>query len=56
MNARADKTDTGDIAALMRAIGTRARAAARVLALADSSRKEKEHDPHSPWERWEKFA
>ena len=41
MNARADKTETGDIAALMRAIGTRARAAAHVLALADSARKEK---------------
>jgi glutamate-5-semialdehyde dehydrogenase len=41
MNARADKTETGDIAALMRNIGTRARAAAGVLALADSARKEK---------------
>ncbi len=41
MNARADKTETGDIAALMRDMGTRARAAARVLALADSTRKEK---------------
>ncbi len=41
MNARADKTETGDIAALMRDMGTRARAAAHVLALADSSRKEK---------------
>ena len=41
MNARADKTETGDIAALMRDMGTRARAAAHVLALADSTRKEK---------------
>ena len=41
MNARADKTETGDIAALMRDMGTRARAAAGVLALADSTRKEK---------------
>jgi len=41
MNARPDKTETGDIAALMRDMGTRARAAAHVLALADSSRKEK---------------
>jgi glutamate-5-semialdehyde dehydrogenase len=41
MNARADKTETGDIAALMRDMGTRARAAAHVLALADSARKEK---------------
>ena len=41
MNTRADKTKTGDIAALMRDMGTRARAAAHVLALADSSRKEK---------------
>ncbi len=41
MSSRADKTETGDIAALMRDLGTRARAAAHVLALADSSRKEK---------------
>ncbi len=41
MNARADKAETSDIAALMRDIGTRARAAANVLALADSARKEK---------------
>ena len=41
MQARTEKKETGDVAALMQDIGRRARAAARALGLAESARKEK---------------